>query len=325
MLLQAHHKLFILHPKSSILKIPAILAQYFYENNRIDLPGFGSFFFAPDADAGLDTRRNKTIPSGQLSFESNTSLKDNKELVNYISAQSGKMKSLAEADFNTHLETAKQFLSIGKPFLFEGIGSLVKLQSGEFALAAEQIAEKFRDVSVSEKTTGEDEAAFSNYRNILKPSKQKMSWRKPVLFLLIAGGLALAVWGGYKVYKITTSKNKEENTNKEKQVVQPETSIPSVSLPTKDSSNTINPTTEPISTSAENTYKFVVEVANKERALSRFKKLQTFGVKGVQMETSDSLSFKIFFKIPAAIGDTARIIDSLRKNYTPAGKRAFIE
>ena len=317
MLLQARNKIIILHSKSNILKIPAILAQYFYENNRLDLPGFGSFFFTPNADAGLDSRRNKTVHSGQVSFESNTSLKDNKELVNYISSQSGKMKSLAEADFNSHLETAKQFLSIGKPFLFEGIGSLVKLQSGEYALAAEQMAEKFRDVSVSEKTTGEDESSFSNYRNILKPSVQKMSWRKPVLFLLIAGGLALAVWGGYKVYKITTSKNKENPVS--------EHPSNSVTNPVKDSTNTLTPTKETITASPDNTFKFVVEVANKERAISRFKKLQTFGVKGVQMETSDSISFKIFFKIPAAISDTARIIDSLRKNYTPAGKKAFIE
>ena len=83
-----------------------------------------------------------------VSFESNVLAKETAELIGFISSQAGKMKALAAADLDSHLELAQQFLNIGKPFLFEGIGSLVKLQSGKFEfITGDAVTEKIKEHS----------------------------------------------------------------------------------------------------------------------------------------------------------------------------------
>ncbi|MES1224228.1 MAG: hypothetical protein ABUT20_52525, partial [Bacteroidota bacterium] len=71
-------------------------------------------------------------------------------------------------------------------------------------------------------------------------------------------------------------------------------------------------------------YKFIVEVADKLRGPLRFATLKGWGL-DVKMETTDSLNFKIYFLLPVATSDTARIIDSLKTLYTPVWGKAFVE
>ena len=295
------------------MTIPTLISQYFYENNHLELPGLGKFNFAPVDTANLEPKKTKSVPSGTLSFENNTAIKENTELVNYIAAKTGKIKALAAADLHSHLELARQFLNIGKPFLFEGIGSLKKNQNGTFSLSSEYPDEMFRDVSVNDNPNKNETASgYSGFRNLLKPVKQKMSWRKPALIILIAAGIGLAVWGGYTVYKFTTSKNQSSSANEEKTEIKSVNNISTTSI------------TDSIQKPDSNGFKFIVEVANKERAISRYNHLKFIKIHNAKLETKDSISFNIYFLIPAAASDTARIIDSLRKNYTPAGKRAFV-
>lgn len=116
------------------MTIPALISQYLYENYRLALPGLGSFVYVPDADSIFEQKKNKVTPTGVLSFENEPAIKENQDLVNYISAKTGKIKALAAADLQSYLELAKQFLNIGKSFLFEGIGSLKKIKMEHFHL-----------------------------------------------------------------------------------------------------------------------------------------------------------------------------------------------
>ncbi len=128
----------------------------------------------------------------------------------------------------------------------------------------------------------------------------------------------MAVWGGYTVYKRTTAKNNKAPVKEKKEepiLVQDTT--------TRQKDSVTGPTPLTVIPAAGN-YKFVIETAAKERALSRFSRLKGFGL-DVQMETKDSVSFKLFFILPATITDTARMVDSLRGIYTPAGNNAYIE
>ena len=70
-------------------------------------------------------------------------------------------------------------------------------------------------------------------------------------------------------------------------------------------------------------YKFIVETAGRERAFKRFKLLKSLPT-NIQLGTSDSITFQLFFVLPAAVADTARIMDSLRIHYTPKWSRAYI-
>jgi hypothetical protein len=68
-------------------------------------------------------------------------------------------------------------------------------------------------------------------------------------------------------------------------------------------------------------YKFVLENAFAKRAFDRFTRLKTFQW-NVQMETKDSLQYKIFMILPAVASDTTRIKDSLTNLN---GRKVYIE
>ena len=145
-----------------------------------------------------------------------------------------------------------------------------------------------------------------------------MKWAKPVTMLLIVVGIGLAIWGGYTVYKRTKAEDEkivsvnEPDTNTENKI----TILPdSVVIPKKDSVTISTPGIP------ADTTKFVLETSDAKRAFSRFNKLKTFQW-NVQMETKDSLSYKIFMLLPAMAADTTRILDSLSKLN---GRRVYVE
>ncbi len=307
------------------MKLAPVLAQYLYTHKRLDLPGLGTFLLDPAVITEPEnSKQGKHINLEGVSFETNTSIKDSPELIQFISAQTGKIKALASADLDSHLSLAQQFLNIGKPFMLEGIGSLEKSSTGEFSFRSGQmLSVPMKDNSAKEKSAERpvDESA-GDYKSVFYLPKTKAKWRKPIAVLLLVAGLAFAIWGGYTVYKRTTAKNNKApiEEKKDETVLVQDTST---SVQQKD--NTVKPAPIAVTpvTMAGN-YKFVIETAVKERALSRFGKLKSFGL-DVQMETKDSASFKLFFILPAAVADTSRMIDSLRGIYTPAGNKAYIE
>ena len=69
-----------------------------------------------------------------------------------------------------------------------------------------------------------------------------------------------------------------------------------------------------------NGFKFILETPHKKRALYRYENIkdsrmvQAFDSK-IQMETTDSVNFKIFIVIPCAPSDTTRYKDSLNAWY----------
>lgn len=193
------------------MKLAPLLAQYLYTHKRLDLPGIGSFLLDPLVSAEpAHTKHGKPVNIGGISFE-NTAIKEVTELIAYISSQTGKIKALAAADLNSHLELAIQFLNIGKPFLFEGIGNLAKIKSGKFAFTSGQVMpETMREYSAKEiSSTSSTEESFTEYKNIFHPKKEKANWKTPVALLLLLAGFALAIWGGYKMYKKTAAYNNE--------------------------------------------------------------------------------------------------------------------
>lgn len=307
------------------MKFAPLLAQFLYIHKRLDLPGIGSFIL--DQSTIVDTEHSKQAKPALLegvSFENNSSVVQSSELIAFIAGQTGKIKALAAADLESHLELAKQFLNIGKPFMFEGIGSLSKMQAGGFSFQpGHSITDKIKDSSIKEMAPiASVEEPVSDYRSIFYSKKVKTNWKKPLVILLLLAGIIGAIWGGYAVYKKTTVSKKHNTTEevkKEETAQVPDTN----STVAVDTNNTVPVNT--VITIPTGNYKFIVETANKVRALKRYANLSKMGVNNIQMETKDSVSFNLFFVIPAAAADTAHITDSLRRNYTPAGSRAYVE
>jgi hypothetical protein len=280
------------------LKISPLLAQFLITNKQLSLSGLGRFT--------LDD-------SGGINFQHDASVKEDAELVSFIAENTGKMKSLVASDLDSNLELARQFLNIGKPYLFEGIGTLSKNKSGtlEFVQSNPSQDKTKENTGDSRDNTSTTENSFTDYEEMFSPKKPKAPAMKRIVTWLIAiAGLSLAVYGGYIVY--TKTKNKKEPIVKKediKPVILPD------SLPkTKDTTSII---TKPADTSGM--YRFVIEKAARQRAFSRYNYLKD-NLIDVKMDTNDSVLFKLYFLLPATPADTARKRDSLQRLYGTRGK-----
>jgi hypothetical protein len=290
------------------LKLAPLLAQYLYANKRLDLPGIGSFSL--DTSIPLEPEPGKQ-PGESIHFQSNPSAKESPDLIAFISAQTGKMRALAAADFNSHLELVQEFLNIGKPFLLEGIGSLAKGRAGVYSFSSTTIpVDKIKDHTTKETVmTSATEESFSSYETSNK-SLFKLDWRKPALIGLVFIGTGLAIWGGYTVYK-------RSNPGTETASINNTIPITTSLIADVDTSITNVPV---VQTSAKNDgYKFVLETANKTRAYARYATLKKYEW-NVQMETQDSVKYKLFLSFPTR--DTNWVLDSLT---ALNGRRVYIE
>jgi hypothetical protein len=301
--------------KSDTLKISPLLAKYLYTNKELILEGIGRFTLnAAEIAATEDSRLAKSGIPGTINFQDKQSSGEDDGLVVYVAAQTGKMKSLAAADLNSHLELARQFLNIGKPFLFEGIGTLSKNKAGQFEFLQEgQVNDRPRESQTQfAGHTSTTEDSFSDYEAMLSPKKPGTPLsRRMLVILTLAIGIGLAVLGGYLVYNNGLGKNiksKEADTQTETILV-----ADSASVKLKDTALTQLVNQPP------GTYRFVIEQATRKRALDRFSKLKSYGV-NIKLETKDSVRFKLYFLLAAAPADTARIRDSLALLYTTIGK-----
>lgn len=297
------------------MKLAYLLAQYLYTHKRLDLPGIGSFILDPATF--IDTENSKhrnALPEG-ISFQSNSSIQNVPELVSFISSKSGKMKSLAESDIESHLQMVQQFLNISKPFTFEGIGTLVKLKSGEYEFTqGNSVPDKLKETIEKDVHLTRKETVDAKYQAYLATPSSKSRWRKPVIVLLILCGIGLAIWGGYT---ISAKKAEQTEATLSENINEP--------TPAVDSSQLKKP--DPIAPEKivpqVTSYKYVLEVAKAYRAFKRFKKLRdsTMLAKIVQLETTDSIQYKLFVLLPTTM-DTTRVIDSLTSFL---GRKVYIE
>ena len=281
------------------MKLSPLLTEYLLTNKHLNLAGLGKFI--------LDE-------SGGITFHQDITTKEDPELVIFIAEKSGKMKSLIAADLDSNLELARQFLNIGKPYLFEGIGTLSKNKSGNFEFIAGNIStEKSKDgTGEGRDMTSTTENSFTDYEEMFSPRRPKGPEAKKIVTWLVAiAGLSLAIYGGYVVY--SKSKNRKASTSvvkKQDPVIVPKDSL-------SKAADTI--LTVPKSAASTGTYRFVIEKAARQRAFRRYAHLQSIKV-NVKMDTKDSILFNLFFVLPATPADTARIRDSLQLRYSTRGK-----
>lgn len=300
------------------VKIAPLLAHYLYTNKRLDLPGIGTFLLDnPVTVEPENNKQSKNIPLEGVSFESNTTIKEApEELIQYISTHSGRIKPLASADLDSFLWLAIQFINIGKPYLIDGIGSLNKVNSGGYSFTPGNIlTEKLSDFVAKEAASTASREADHNYKTMFYPQKEKTQWKKPVAILLILIGIALAIWGGYTVYKRTSTD--ESGADSTVLVDKKENTPITNSNPTqKDSIIEVAPQKP-----ADGNTKFILLIADKQKAAQRLAKLKNFQWP-VLMETKDSINYKIYMLLPATAADTTRLKDSLTMLN---GKRVYIE
>jgi hypothetical protein len=286
------------------VKLSPLLSDFLFQNKQLELTGIGRF----------------TLDDGAaISFEQNAYIKEDASLVKYIAEKTGKMKSLVAADLDSHIELARQFLNIGKPYLFEGIGTLTKNKFGKYDFVqANSSVEKKEGVVEGRDLTSTTENSFTDYEEMFSPKKTTGSaTKKMVTWLIAIAGLSLAVYGGYLVYSKTKNKKKEPIVEKTEPAITPKresqnTSVKDTTEMSKKDSPQIIQAEKPIE--GIDTYRFVIEQASKARAFYRYNNLKKSFI-NVQMDTKDSVRFKLYFLLPSLPADTARKRDSLQRLY----------
>ena len=295
------------------MKIPSLLAQYFYCHQRLDLPGIGTFLLDNASLSALQNTKQRSALLDGVRFESKPFLKDTPDLIAFISEKTGKMRALAAADLDSHLVLAEEFLNIGKPFAFEGIGIITKLKPGEFDFTPVSIlTEKVKDFQgkETEPVATKEPASDKKYESFLSPSKTNVGWKRPVVGLILICGVGAAVWGGYMISQRVKKNNKATLSENNQSAAQPITDSATVYQDT---------TATQVVPQADPDYKYVLEVAKSKRAFKRYNQLKELDW-NVQLETTDSIQFKLFMKLP--VSDTSKTLDSLM---AMTGKKVYIE
>ena len=299
------------------MKLETLLVDFFNEHHRLDLPGLGSF-----------VRNEKSQnESESILFTCNKSSIGNPELIKYLSEQTGKMKSLADADLTSHILSIIQFLNIGRLYYIEGLGTLSKSKTGQFEFSEGAPAQEFlfQDSAPSTSTNPRAHIYTGEYKEVLQPKKTGFTFSRNLVGLVFLLILMLAFWGVYAL--LNNSKDSKEETNSTQEVNTTSAPANNQSAPTQTTNDTVvaTPPVNAAPASPQNNsgvFRFIVERAGKERAMKRWKMLRDYDLE-VGLYTKDSVDFEIYFTLPATASDTARIRDSLAPKYTPKGKKGY--
>jgi hypothetical protein len=313
------------------VKVDNLLGPYFYQYKKLSLPGIGLFTLADNAVLPDDNNAKVKMQIEGISFTGKTGAALDDSLIQYIKAETGKMKALAEADLYSYIATAFQFLNIGKAFYFEGIGTLQKNKDGNYTFTAgtvlpqktEEIPSRYDPAKKSAFINEDGSGAGANFNS-----------GRLIIALVILLTLGLIGWGGYYLYSKNTGGNNETTQNETKAPAgtQPTTTPAADSTAKKPDSIGVVPKKDSVAIAPApikndslgrpvSNYKFILESTDrKARALKRYEQLRGITMlknynNKVALETKDSLSFKLFTIVSCTTADTARIKELLNAWY----------
>lgn len=309
------------------MKIDTLLGPYLYQHKRLSLPGIGVFTLSDNAVLPDENAKVKAPIEG-LSFTSGAAAQLDDSLIQFVRDRTGKMKALAEADLNSYIATAYQYINIGKEFYFEGIGTLVKNKDAVYSFTpgtpvSQKIEEPgLRTPEPRRKSVYEEDTAGS-----------KSGMGRIAVIAGIALTLAAVVFGGYYLYHKNTGDSDTKEVAAE-QTAPPNESQPPIDTAIQRLADSTNTVTAPATDSmhmakplAADTalpaggFRFILETTNKKtRAAKRYEQLKGVTIlkpynNTVQVETSDSLTFRIYTLVNCSPADTLRVKDQLNAWY----------
>lgn len=288
------------------MKLAPVLAQYLATHKVLSLPGLGTFHADSTYNPEVDYSKKGTSLLN-ISFEPTKVTQLDEALIAFVSQETGKMKVLAESDLLSEIEGATNFLNTGKPYFLAGIGTLTKKMDGSFEFHKEKFLhtekEKKKPVPITEKNS----VPQSYIDETRKPRKTKPA---AIIGTVCLVAVAAVIWF-YTQNNEKSNRDIEDVTTAAGDTVAPPGSNSAVPLTPKPAAAA--PTSD--------SYKYILEIARQPRASKRFNQLKTIKWP-VEMETTDSVSYKLFIKLPVANADTTRIKDSLS---ALSGRKVWIE
>ena len=282
------------------VKLSPILAKYLSANKQLSLPGIGTFHLENAFDPDFDGK--KPVPLKNISFSQEKPDTISDDVIEFISRETGKMKVLATSDLSSQLDDVLQFINTGKPYYFDGIGTVAKKSNGHFEFFPEKhtIApekKKEKDIPMTEKNIVPQSYIDNTHR--------RSANAKPAIIIITLSLIAIAatVW----LY----IKNTEADKNALHDITNKDTTTPVIPQSPGAPDSAVTQAGTATFALQNGTYTYVLEVAKEPRATKRYNQLKTIKWP-VELEIVDSVYKRIVMKLPAAGADTTRAKDSLR-------------
>jgi hypothetical protein len=295
------------------MKTEQLIVQYLYSNKKVTLQDMGVFSITSDIHIPEDSDKDIVLPADSIQFVYDPKAPVDDGLVAYIMESTRKIKPLAYSDLESFIILNKQFLNIGKPLVFEGLGTLQKTQIGHYAFtqaATSHVINEEMPKLITEKL--KEKVTFAT------PQKEKSTGSSKTALGIVIGLLTVGVILA-AVYFIN-KKDTGVTNNVVSNIVD--------TLPTK---KTIDTTTavsvKPVVTVPQNIndsnsfYVVIKEFSDLALAEKSFKKLTSYGNKLV-LSTKDSVTYKMRMPFVKPLADTLRVKDSLSKFFQA---KAYIE
>ena len=334
------------------MKISVLVAQYFYQNKRLNLPGIGTFYLDVAVDVqNIDKNSNDLLD--HIHFAQKNIARPDEELIDFIRKHTGKIRPLAESDLETFVADGKLMLNIGKPFHIEGIGTLQKNREGVYEFTpGHPVVQRLEAPPPLTNAEHLDSANKPKKKSVFDedPNEARNAQiRRVAIVIGVIVGVGIIVWGGYSLFsnKVKTDPKTAAASTANSEDTQPQASsyLSNINDPKKQLENVINKdsillheaakadtgnnyaqATTPaasVATGPSKMYKYVLQTTrSKTTAVNMLNRLKP----KVQLETADSVLFKIVISLPGTPADTTRIKDSLRFWYWGArDKQVTIE
>lgn len=291
------------------MKLAPVLVKYLAINKELSLPGLG--VFSTEGISNADAEHNKKDNSAiDIKFDQKKVVGLDVNLIDFVSKETGKMKVLAESDLISLLDNVLDFVNTGKPYNIPGIGTITKRMDGKLEFQND----KFQFVEKSAKHAPKTERNTVPQAYIDEPAKRaKVKPAIIILTLSVLLGIIAIVW-----YYVNSTKKERQHVEDITANVQANETKPSVSDSTKPVQNAIQTTS---TVTVSDSYKYILEITKQPRASKRFNQLKSLKWP-VEMDSKDSVNYRLFIKLPAANADTTRIKDSLR---VLSGRKVWIE
>lgn len=291
----------------------------------MQLQGIGEFFLDNFYENPFENEKGKSkVPENAIRFTPDKKCREDNGLIEYISANTKKIKPLAASDLEDFLNIGRQLLNVSKQFYIEGLGTLILNDRGslEFLQGNEIFVSPAVDETIhpkpkSKKEEQHEDLDFEKNYPGNKPAGNTL--KKAVITIAFAAGLFIIGWIGWYFFKQWQNEKNASQTNLEN--IKP---VLPATTPQTDSLTTDKPATDSLNTAptvdSANSYDVIIETANKARALYRSAELKKIGY-AVQLSTTDSVSFNIYTTIKGPISDSSKVLDSISRFF---GRKARI-
>jgi hypothetical protein len=294
------------------MKMEQLIVQYLYSNKKVTLQDVGTFTISSDIHIPVDNEKDTILPENAIEFKYDPKAGVDEGLIEYIVANSRKIKPLATSDLESFISLNKQFLNIGKPLVMEGLGTLHKTQAGDYAFTqagTSHVMQQDTPKIVTEKII--EKVSFAT------PPKEKSTGINKMAIVSILAVVLLGAIGLLAYYFINKSKEASSENNTEVAVAAKDTSA--ANKTTNADTSTINKTkdtTAPAPVSVINTadtnsfYIVIKEFTDLALAQKRYTVLTNYGNKLV-LTTRDSITYKLRMPFKKPLTDTLRVKDSI--------------